>query len=96
MTEQDGSLLAEFPVNRSYHVYGSFVGQARSIPARLGFYLQDHAPRFIENTGYFLALLLFAAIISLSAKSVRSKYTILFVIGLASHQSRPEVLSSSH
>jgi hypothetical protein len=56
------------------------VGHALRKPTRLGFYLQDHLPGFIENTGYFLALLLFAGVISLCAKSLRSKFTILFAI----------------
>src|SRR4030095_1602265 len=57
------------------------LGHSLRKPTRLGFYLQDHLPGFIENVGYFLALLLFAAvIISLCSKVIRSKYTILFTI----------------
>ena len=62
------------------------IGHALRKPTRLGFYLQDHLPGFIENTGYLLALLLFTAIIiSLCAKTLRSKYTILFIICGASY-----------
>jgi hypothetical protein len=57
------------------------LGHALRKPTQLGLYLQDYAPGFIENAGYFLVLLLFTTIaFSLCAKSVRSKYAIFFVI----------------
>jgi hypothetical protein len=62
------------------------LGHSLRKPTRLGFYLQDHLPGFIENVGYFLALLLFTAvIISLCSKVIRSKYTILFTISASAY-----------
>lgn len=58
------------------------IGHALRKPTRLGFYLQEHMPGFVENTGYFLALLLIMGVlVSLFSKSVRSKYALLFSIG---------------
>jgi hypothetical protein len=58
------------------------IGHALRKPTRLGFYLQEHIPGFVENTGYFLALLLImAAFAGVFSKGVRSKYGLLFSIG---------------
>jgi hypothetical protein len=56
------------------------LGHALRKPTRLGLYLPDYLPGFVENIGYFLASTLFAAVvIGLFSNQVRSKPVLLFM-----------------
>ena len=78
-------LLWLFPL-LLYPLYISSIRHALQKPTRLGFYLQDHLPGFIENTGYGLVLLLVLAISSsILGKRFRTKHSILFIICSASY-----------
>jgi hypothetical protein len=62
------------------------IGHALRKPTRLGFYLPDHLLGFVENIGYFLAVLLIgAAFVALFSRRAKSKYGLLFLIGAISY-----------